>query len=38
MAKYTKSWDYANIQAFLDGKPLGPVVDTYSETVVPRLN
>lgn len=34
-AKYTKSWDYANIQALLDGQPLGPVVDTYSPTVVP---
>jgi hypothetical protein len=33
--KYTRSWDYASIQAFLDGKPLGPVTDTYSETVVP---
>jgi len=33
--KYTKSWDYASIQAFLDGKPVGPVVDTYAPTVVP---
>lgn len=33
--KYTKSWDYASIQAFLDGKKLGPVTDTYSATVVP---
>ncbi len=35
VAKYTKSWDYATIQAFLDGKALPPVVDTYSPTVVP---
>lgn len=35
VAKYTKSWDYARIQAFLDGKPLGPVVDTYAPSVVP---
>lgn len=32
--KYTKSWDYATVQARLDGKPLGPVTDTYSPTVV----
>ena len=35
MVKYTKSWDYARVQAFLDGKPLGPVVDTYAPTVEP---
>jgi len=35
VAKYTRSWDYARIQAFLDGKPLGPEVDTYAPTVVP---
>jgi len=35
MVKYTKSWDYSRVQAFLDGKPLGPVVDTYAATVVP---
>ncbi len=35
MVKYTKSWDYARVQAFLDGKPFGPVVDTYAATVVP---
>jgi hypothetical protein len=35
VVKYTKSWDYARIQAFLDGKPIGPVADTYSATVVP---
>jgi hypothetical protein len=35
VARYTKSWDYASIQAFLDGKPFGPVADTYSPTVVP---
>jgi hypothetical protein len=34
VVKYTKSWDYATIQASLDGKPLGPAVDTYSPTVV----
>jgi hypothetical protein len=34
-AKYTKSWDYANIQAFLDGQPLGGVADTYAPSVVP---
>lgn len=34
-AKYTKSWDYATIQAFLDGKPLGQPVDTYAPTVSP---
>ncbi len=33
--RYTHSWDYASIQAFLDGEPLGPVVDTYSAAVVP---
>ena len=35
VVKYTKSWDYARIQAFLDGKNLGPVVDTYAARVVP---
>jgi Protein of unknown function (DUF2961) len=34
IARYTKSWDYANIQAYLDGKPLGAVVDTYSPAVL----
>lgn len=34
IVRYTKSWDYARIQAFLDGKQIGPIVDTYSETVV----
>jgi hypothetical protein len=34
VVKYTKSWDYACVQAFLDGKPLGKTVDTYSPTVV----
>jgi len=34
-AKYTKSWDYASIQGFLDGKAIGPVIDTYSASVVP---
>ncbi|HEY5909629.1 MAG TPA: glycoside hydrolase family 172 protein [Verrucomicrobiae bacterium] len=35
IAKYTKSWDYANVQAFLDGQKLGPATDTYSAAVVP---
>ena len=35
VVKYTKSWDYACIQAFLDGQPCGPIVDTYAATVVP---
>ncbi len=35
VVKYTKSWDYASVQAFLDGEKVGPVVDTYSVTVVP---
>ncbi len=30
-----KSWDYAQVQAFLDGKPIGRVVDTYSPAVIP---
>jgi hypothetical protein len=34
-AKYTKSWDYAMIQASMDGTALGPVVDTYAPSVVP---
>ncbi len=34
-ANYTKSWDYASIQAFLDSKAIGPVIDTYSASVVP---
>lgn len=34
-AKYTKSWDYGIIQAFLDNEPLGPAVDTYAATVLP---
>lgn len=36
IVKYTESWDYAEIQAFLDGKAFGPQVDAYSPTVVPR--
>jgi hypothetical protein len=35
IVKYTKSWDYAKVQAILDGQPLGNVVDTYAETVIP---
>jgi hypothetical protein len=34
-AKYTKSWDYAKIQASLDGQPLGPAVDTFAPAVMP---
>jgi len=34
VVKYTKSWDYACVQAFLDGELLGPVADTYAPTVV----
>jgi hypothetical protein len=33
--RYTKSWDYATVQAFLDGKPFGAPVDTYAASVVP---
>ncbi len=33
--KYTKSWDYARVQAMVNGQRLGPAVDTYAETVVP---
>jgi hypothetical protein len=35
VVRYTKSWDYANIQALLDGQPIGPVVDTYAVAVTP---
>ena len=35
VTEYTKSWDYATIQAFLDGAPLGPEVDSYAPNVVP---
>ncbi len=31
--RYTKSWDYAIIQAEMDGKDTGPRVDTYSPDV-----
>jgi hypothetical protein len=37
VVKYTRSWDYASVQAFLDGQPLGSVVDTYAPTVEPAL-
>jgi len=33
--KFTKSWDYARIQTYLDGKPLGVEMDTYAPSVVP---
>ncbi|MBM3494602.1 MAG: DUF2961 domain-containing protein, partial [Armatimonadetes bacterium] len=32
--RYTKSWDYAIIQAELNGKDVGPRTDTYSPEVV----
>ncbi len=31
--RVTSSWDYANIQASLDGKPVGPVLQCYSSEV-----
>ena len=34
VVKYTKSWDYAKVQASLDGQKFGEVVDTYAEAVV----
>jgi hypothetical protein len=34
-ARYVKSWDYASVQAFLDGAPAGGVTDLYAPTVVP---
>ncbi|WP_165223690.1 DUF2961 domain-containing protein [Aquisphaera insulae] len=33
VVKYTKSWDYARIQASLDGAPIGPEVDTFSREI-----
>ncbi len=35
ITRYTRSWDYANIQASLDGQPMGPLVDTYAAEVTP---
>jgi len=32
-ARYTTSWDYAILQAFLDEKPVGERVDLYTPTV-----
>jgi len=32
-ARYTTSWDYAILQAFLDGQPLGERADLYTPTV-----
>jgi hypothetical protein len=32
--RYTKSWDYAVVQAEFDGREIGPRVDTYAPTVV----
>ena len=31
--RLTKSWDYAIVQAELDGKEIGPAIDCYSPTV-----
>jgi len=38
--RYTTSWDYAVLQAFLDEKPLGEPVDLYTPTVeqTPAIN
>lgn len=33
--KYTKSWDYAIVQASLDDQKLGEAVDTYAPSVAP---
>ena len=35
IVRYTKSWDYATIQASLDSKTLGSAVDTYAASVTP---
>ena len=35
VVRYTKSWDYARIQAFLDGKPSGRWWTPMPPTVVP---
>jgi len=35
IARYTKSWDYATVQAFLDDRPIGTPTDTYAEVCVP---
>jgi hypothetical protein len=34
VVKYTYSWDFAKVQAFLNGEKLGPIVNTYMPTVV----
>ncbi|MBI2302540.1 MAG: DUF2961 domain-containing protein [Armatimonadetes bacterium] len=34
VVRYTTSWDYARVQAALDGKPLGQPVDCWSEQVL----
>jgi hypothetical protein len=31
--RYTKSWDYAVVQAYLDGKAMGTPIDTYAPSV-----
>ncbi len=31
---FTKSWDYARVQTYLDDRPAGKPVDTYAPTVV----
>ena len=35
MAKYTKSWDYATFQAYLDGEKVGEPYDAWSPQIVP---
>jgi hypothetical protein len=35
IVKYTKSWDYAVVQTYLDGARFGPEVDTYAASVIP---
>ena len=32
--RYTQAGDYGTVQAFLDGKPIGPAVDNYHEGVI----
>ncbi len=37
-ARFTKSWDYATVQAFLDGKAIGDPTDTYAEVCIPGVD
>ncbi|HLJ55814.1 MAG TPA: DUF2961 domain-containing protein, partial [Chthonomonadaceae bacterium] len=32
--RYTEAADYATVQAFLDGKPVGPAIDCYHDGVI----